>query len=115
MIRKNEDANLVVVENVAGGNGKIYKNILVDAPEMYGLGRMVAKIVLKKGCSIGDHPHTSDAELYYILEGEAVVTDNDSRVVLHKGDAVFTGNGNRHSITNMSDEDVVFLAVIIGK
>jgi len=32
---------------------------------------------------------------------------------LHTGDVVFTGNGARHSIANMTDEDVEFLAVVI--
>jgi len=113
MIRRKEDAEVIVVENAAGGKGHIYKNMMVNASEMFGMGRMVARIVLPSGSSIGDHAHVEDAELYYILKGEAVVTDNDDTVVLHAGDAVFTGNGNRHSITNKTDEDVEFLAVII--
>ena len=75
---------------------------------------MVARIVLPSGSSIGNHAHTEDAELYYILKGEAVVTDNDKTEILHAGDALFTGNGNRHSITNKTNEDVEFLAVIMG-
>ena len=87
--------------------------MMVNASEMCGKGRMVARVVLPSGSSIGDHAHVEDAELYYILKGEAVVTDNDKSVVLHAGDAVFTGNANRHRITNMTDEDVEFLAVIM--
>ena len=113
MIRRKEEAEVIVAENVAGGKGKIFKNMMVNASEMCGKGRMVARVVLPSGSSIGDHAHVEDAELYYILKGEAVVTDNDKSVVLHAGDAVFTGNANRHSITNMTDEDVEFLAVIM--
>ncbi len=113
MIRRKEEAEVVVAENAAGGNGKIYKNMMVCADEMYGKGRMVARVVLPSGSSIGEHPHVKDAELYYILKGEATVTDNDTKTILHAGDAVFTGDGNRHSITNNSDADVEFLAVII--
>ena len=113
MIRRKEEAEVVVADSVAGGKGRIYKNMMVNASEMFGKGRMVARVVLPSGSSIGDHAHINDAELYYILKGEAVVTDNDKTEVLHAGDAVFTGNGNRHSITNETDEDVEFLAVII--
>ena len=114
MIRKKEEAEVIVVENAAGGQGRIFKNMMVNASEMYGKGRMVARIVLPSGSSIGDHAHVDDAELYYILKGEAVVTDNDKTEILHAGDALFTGNGNRHSITNKTNEDVEFLAVIMG-
>jgi mannose-6-phosphate isomerase-like protein (cupin superfamily) len=113
MIRKKEEAEVIVAENVAGGKGKIFKNMMVNASEMCGKGRMVARVVLPSGSSIGDHAHVEDAELYYILKGEAVVTDNDKSVVLHAGDAVFTANGNRHSISNRTDSDVEFLAVIM--
>lgn len=113
MIRRKEEAEVVEAEKAAGGVGKIYKNMLVNASEMFGKGRMVARVVLPSGSSIGEHPHVNDAELYYILKGEATVTDNDTKTLLHAGDAVFTGNGNRHSITNNSAEDVEFLAVII--
>ena len=114
MIRIKEEAEVIVVENAAGGQGRIFKNMMVNASEMYGKGRMVARIVLPSGSSIGDHAHVEDAELYYILKGEAVVTDNDKTEILHAGDALFTGNGNRHSITNKTNEDVEFLAVILG-
>ncbi len=114
MIRKKEEAEVIVVENAAGGQGRIFKNMMVNASEMFDKGRMVARIVLPSGCSIGDHAHIEDAELYYILKGEAVVTDNDKTEVLHAGDALFTGNGNRHSITNKTNDDVEFLAVIVG-
>ncbi|MBO4614732.1 MAG: cupin domain-containing protein [Bacteroidales bacterium] len=114
MIRRKEEAEVIDVEKPAGGQGHIYKNMMVNASEMFGKGRMVARIVLPSGSSIGDHAHVEDAELYYILKGEAVVTDNDKTEVLHAGDALFTGNGNRHSITNKTDEDVEFLAVILG-
>ena len=113
MIRRKEEAEVLSVEKAQGGKGHIFKNMMVNASEMYGKGRMVARIVLPAGSSIGDHAHIDDAELYYILKGEAVVTDNDKTEVLHAGDALFTGNGNRHSITNNTDEDVEFLAVIL--
>lgn len=46
-------------------------------------------------------------------EGEAIVTDNDTQAVIHAGDVVFTGDGDRHSITNNSGKDIRFLACIL--
>ena len=54
-----------------------------------------------------------DAEIYYILEGEAEVTDNDKTAVMRAGNVMFTGNGARHSIANHSGKDVKFLACIL--
>ncbi len=112
MICKKDEAQVLAVDTAAGGVGKIYKNLLFDADKMLGKSSMIARIVLPAGSSIGEHPHNIDAELYYILKGEAVVTDNDETHLLHEGDAVFTGDGNRHSIVNKTTEDVEFLAVI---
>ena len=84
MIRRKEEAEVIVAENVAGGNAKIYKNMMVNASEMLGMGRMVARVVLPSGSSIGEHAHVDDAELYYILKGEATVTDNDKTEILQK-------------------------------
>ena len=34
MIRRKEDAEVIIAENVAGGNAKIYKNMMVNASEI---------------------------------------------------------------------------------
>lgn len=114
MLRKESEAEFVFAENVAGGEGTIKKQMLLNSAEMFEKGRMVAKVTLKPNCGIGEHPHVKDAEIYYILSGEVIVTDNDKTEVLHAGDILFTGNGNSHSIKNKSSQDAEFLAVIIN-
>lgn len=113
MIRKKEDMELLHVENSGNVKGELTKQFLLYSDETYGKTAMCATIELPHGSMIADHDHTSDSEMYYLLDGEAVVTDNDDTHILHAGDVVFTGNGNRHSIRNESGKTIRFLAVIL--
>ena len=80
---------------------------------MEGKAKMCARITLPPGSSIGEHPHQPEAEIYYVLDGEITVTDNDERIVLHPGDAMYTGGGNRHSATNESFRNAEMMAIIL--
>ncbi len=112
MIRKKEDMELLHVENSGNVKGELTKQFLLYSDETYGKTSMCAVIELPHGSMIAEHDHTMDAEMYYLLEGEAVVTDNDDTHLLHAGDVVFTGGGNRHSIRNESGTTIHFVAII---
>ena len=113
MIKMQPDMGSVHTENSGNIAGTIDKQFIFTPPEMFDMAKMFAKITLKPGSMIKEHAHTDDAEVYYLLQGEAVVTDGGVQRVLRAGDAVFTGHGNTHSIGNKTEEDVVFLAVIL--
>ncbi|MBQ3055272.1 MAG: cupin domain-containing protein [Oscillospiraceae bacterium] len=112
MIRK--DANLVpqIKESLRGGTGNASMKMILSAGEYPNCG-MVANITLAPGCSIGEHNHVEDAELYYILSGTATANDNGNWVELSAGDAMWTANGECHSIENRSEEPLVLLAVVV--
>lgn len=114
MIKEKKDIQQQVVENSGNIRGKIVKNHILTPEEMGGRAKMFARIDLPSGSMIADHDHTSDAEAYYILEGEATVTDNGEERILHPGDVVFTADGNHHSIRNHTDRPAAFLAVILN-
>jgi uncharacterized cupin superfamily protein len=59
------------------------------------------------------HWHTSEDELVYMLEGEAVLIEDAGETVLKPGDvATFkAGVRNGHHIVNRSDRDVLLLEV----
>lgn len=102
-----------VVENKGNIAGKIDKEVVLTPAEMLDKALMFNVITLPKGSLIKEHSHQPDAEIYYILEGEVVVTDNEKVETLHAGDVLFTGNGDRHSIANQCDADAKFLACIL--
>ena len=113
MIKYNQDIRVETVENSGNIEGRISKNIVLTPAEMLERASMFNIITLPSGSRIKEHPHIEDAEIYYILEGEAEVTDNDKTAVMRAGDVMFTGNGDRHSIANHSGKDVKFLACIL--
>lgn len=113
MIKYKKDIAMTVVENSGNIEGRISKDIILTPEEMLDKALMFNVITLPSGSKIKEHSHQPDAEIYYMLEGEAIVTDNDTQAVIHAGDVVFTGNGDRHSITNKSGKDIRFLACIL--
>ena len=113
MIKNRQDIRTDIVENKGNIEGLIHKNIILTPEEMMDRALMFNIITLPSGNRIKEHPHTKDAEIYYILEGEAEVTDNGKSAIMRAGDVMFTGNGDSHSITNNSGKDVRFLACIL--
>ena len=113
MIKYKKDITMTVVENSGNIEGRISKDIILTPEEMLDKALMFNVITLPSGSKIKEHSHQPDAEIYYMLEGEAIVTDNDTQAVIHAGDVVFTGNGDRHSISNNSGKDIRFLACIL--
>lgn len=113
MIRYKQNIPQQVVENKGNIEGRIVKNHVLNPDEMLNKALMFSIIDLPDGSTIKEHSHQPDAEIYYILEGEVCVTDNDQTAILHAGDVVFTGNGDRHSITNKSGKPAKFLACIL--
>lgn len=113
MIRYKQDIAQQRVENQGNIEGRIDKDIVLTPAEMLDKALMFNIINLPSGSKIKEHAHQPDAEIYYILEGEVEVTDNEEVAVLHAGDVVFTGNGDRHSIANHSGQNARFLACIL--
>jgi quercetin dioxygenase-like cupin family protein len=81
--------------------------------ELKGKARLIAKIKLEPGCSIGPHEHVDEEEIFYILKGTATADDNGQTSRLNPGDALLTGGGAMHSISNNGNETLELMAVII--
>ncbi|MCF0207538.1 MAG: cupin domain-containing protein [Bacteroidales bacterium] len=113
MIKYKKDIEILNVENSGNIKGRISKDVVLTPAEMLDKAYMFNVITLPSGSMIAEHSHNPEAEIYYILDGEVIVTDNDKTAVLHSGDVVFTGNGDRHSIANESGKDAKFLACIL--
>ena len=113
MIKRKDEMEILHQEHACNGMNSIEKQFVFSTAEMSDKAKMFARITLPCGSSIGEHPHQPEAEIYYVLKGEITVTDNDTRTVLHPGDAIFTGNGDRHSAVNESSEPAEMLAVIL--
>ena len=101
-------------ENVQNGKGTVHFEYILPPEEMHGYNTLYARITLKPGCSVGYHVHKGNGEDYFVLSGEATINDNNEReVILHPGEHLFCPDGRGHSITNNTQEDVVFMALIV--
>jgi len=96
-----------------GGEGEVEILELLAPTELTGKARLIARLTLKQGCSIGYHDHLQEEEIFYILSGEGVFTENGRESIVRTGDATLTGNGSGHSIRNDRPEPLVIMAVIL--
>lgn len=74
----------------------------------------VSHVVLKPGAwSSQRHWHDGEDEFLVVLDGEAVLVEDEGRTLLRPGDcAAFPkGNGNGHHLRNESGADCVFVVV----
>lgn len=113
MIKTSEMMTREIRTKMRGGEGEVELIELFTSAELTGKARLVARLTLKQGCSIGFHEHDQEEELFYVLEGEGVFTENGRETLVKKGDATLTGNGSGHSIRNDRPEPLVLMAVIL--
>lgn len=114
MIKKKAELPTETLFNFKGGDGSVTMEHFMDQKLANGMGRLFVKGTLSPGASVGLHKHDGDCELYYILEGEALVTDNGSEVVLGPGDVHFCPDGSSHALANSSpDNNLSYIAIIL--
>ena len=106
------DREVVKAEHINGGNGYILRDMLLSEKQLNGICTYVSCITLDPGCEIGNHTHSEDSEMYFLIEGSAMYTDNGEDCEVHAGDVMFCEKGDSHAIKNASDAPVRFVAVI---
>lgn len=113
MIKRKENMNTSVRENMRGGDGSVKITDILDKGEYKGACRLLGVITLEPGCSIGAHVHENEEEVFYIMEGTATYYDNGETVSLYEGDSCVCLGGEEHSIANRTDKTVKVFAVIL--
>jgi len=113
MIKNSSEMIREIKDQMRGGKGSIELTHIFMKDELKGKARLVAKVTLNPGCSIGIHEHVAEEEIYYIIKGKGLVNDNGTEQVVSVGDAVLTGNGAYHSIENIDNVTLEMLAVIL--
>jgi len=113
MIKRKNEYTVQQNENMRGGEGTVVIKHLLTPEELYEKGRLYAVLVLEPGCSVGSHIHEGEMESYYIVKGEAEVSDNGNLQTVSAGDSVLTRNGEEHSIKNIGTDTLEVMALII--
>jgi mannose-6-phosphate isomerase-like protein (cupin superfamily) len=112
MIRRSLQLNTMASPNMRGGTGTGQVQAYFDESAFSTSLAAFNIMSLEPGVTIGLHRHEGSEEIYWIIEGQAQVTDDGERVLLHPGDALLTRNGSTHSLENPGPGVLKFLAVL---
>lgn len=113
MITRQQDIAVTEQAALFGGTGVLKNSHFLRKEDCCDSGRLFARSTLAKGHSIGQHTHKGEFEVYYILSGTAKVCDNGEFHELGAGDALLTKNGEYHSIENVGEDDLQYVALIL--
>ena len=113
MIKRKDDMTVVYNEHMKGGDGTVKIIRYAEQEEIGGKCRLMAKIVLEPDCSIGEHTHIDEEEIFYILKGTATYYDNGKTVLLNEGDSAICLGGQTHSIANRTAQTVEVIATVL--
>ena len=113
MVKKPEEMESELREQMRGGKGTVEVTHLFKPGEMKGKARLFCKITLNPYCSIGTHPHDVDEEIFYMLKGRLIVDDNGVKREFLPGEAMLTTDGDVHAVENVTVEPAEFIAVIL--
>lgn len=113
MVRRAEQMSSRIEKNMRGGNGSVKIINVVERDEYKGKARLIAKIVLEKGSSIGQHIHENEEEIFYFIKGSGIYIDNGVKTAVNAGDSTLNLGGGSHSIINTGDGPLELMAVIL--
>ncbi|MEM5795246.1 MAG: cupin domain-containing protein [Bacillota bacterium] len=108
-----KESELIKEQRIGAWEG--YKTKLLQDEMLQEKCKLFAKISVKPGHSVPLHKHIDDFEAYYILNGKAKANDNGVESFLEAGDVLFTKSGECHSIENIGNNDLEFIALILPK
>ncbi len=60
---------------------------------------------------VQEHVHKVQEQVYYVLEGEGILTLDDQKQLMRAHDYVYVPPGIRHSFTNTGTDGLVFLVI----
>ncbi len=113
MHKTKKERKVEVRENIRGGVGAVTLHHLIEKEESCDKLLLSAVLHIEPGQSVGLHPHGPDAELYYLLKGKLIVTDDGEEYQMKKGGVMFTCNGGTHSVRNDSHKTAKLLAIVL--
>ena len=110
MIRTPEEVTGVNGEASHGGKGEYFVRTLLDlVPNS--VFKYVRDLTLYPDSTIGEHLHTGDEEIYFIVSGTAEMVINEKEQEVGPGSAILTQSGSYHGLRNVGSEDLRVLVV----
>ncbi len=111
MITRSEEQSYSIREFMRGGKKHVeHTQLSAQLPERV---RIFNVLTLIPGASIGYHVHEGETELFYFIEGNGRVQDDDAFFDISAGDSMATFSGHGHAVENTGDTNLVILACIV--
>ncbi len=111
MITRSDQQAHSVREFMRGGKKYVqHTQLSSELPEKL---RLFNILTLIPGASIGYHVHENESEMFYFLEGNGRVQDDEQYFDVTAGDTMATFSGHGHAVENTGDTDLVILAAIV--
>ncbi len=99
------------IETILGNEGTKIKQYFHPHNTLNGIGYSLAHFTLESGKESALHKIKS-SEIYYILEGEALLTIDDETHRLKKDDSVYVPPSSKQYIKNIGTGDLFFLCIV---
>jgi quercetin dioxygenase-like cupin family protein len=97
----------VKIEKFKGGDGELYLKKFEDQ------SAKIMQSFLTAGSTIGEHTHTEDSEIIYVLSGEGCAECDGKKELLSKGAVHYCPKNSTHTIKNTGNADLVMYAIVI--
>ena len=113
MIRKSKDNKIEFKDDLFGGIGEIKFEHYFLNDEITAKCRLCAKATVPVGAKIGVHRHDNEDEIFIILKGSGICDDGKKETIVNVGDSILTLSGGQHSMENIGDVPLEFLAMVV--
>lgn len=115
MIRKINEREISIKENLKGGKGSINFRQIGRNEDFYNKIKMFSTLTISPGDSIGYHTHINEQEIMLINKGEGLYKDDDKELIVHEGDVTVCYENHYHGIENTSNKNLEIIAMVIEK
>lgn len=96
-------------ERSHGGSGLLEKVRAFSSCDFETSLAFIDYVIVPPGTTIGYHKHGDDEEVYFIIEGNGIMRDENSEVAVKKGDVVVNPRNGSHGLYNNSGDNIVIL------
>ena len=112
MIRRSGEMEVEYRKRMKGGEGTVKVTHLLKKDDFKARVRLCAHLSVPVKGSIGFHEHPDEDEVFIITRGEGILYDGKKESPVSVGDAILTGDGEGHSLTNAGNTGLELFAFI---
>jgi len=108
-ISVSENAKREVQKKCHNGEGEISFREVFNQEAFESKLAHLHETIVRPHSTIGYHLHKGNEEIYYLIEGEGIMTVDREERRVRPGDAIITHSGSKHGLVNNTDNDLKIL------